>query len=108
MGEKEYIVYLDDVRQNWYRHFHRTERGGVIIFRIQYEVYITGKWQAIVRYDTAHGFPHKDVLHPDGTQTKEIFPGYSNAEVLTMGQRDIRRNWKRYRRNYEREMRHKR
>ncbi|MCK4315181.1 MAG: hypothetical protein KAW49_13975 [Anaerolineae bacterium] len=106
MGEKEYIVYLDDVRQNRYRHFHRTERGLVVTFCIQYEAHIGGKWRAIVRYDTAHGFPHKDTLHPDGTQTKETFPSYSNAEVLTMGQQDIWRNWKRHRRNYEREMRH--
>ena len=36
---------------------------------------------------------------------KKTFPGYSNAEVLTLGQRDIRRNWKLYRRDYERKMR---
>jgi hypothetical protein len=105
MGEKEYVVYLDDIRQNRYRHFHRTERGQVVIFRIQYEAYIDGIWRAIVRYDTAHGFPHQDILHPDGTENKKAFPGHSNAEVLTLGQRDIRRNWKRYRHHYEREMR---
>ena len=105
MGEKEYAIYLDDARQNRYRHFHRTERGLVVTFRVQYEAYIAGKWRAIVRYDTAHGFSHKDILHPDGTKTKQIFPGYSNAEVLTIGQQEIRRDWERYRRNYEREMR---
>ena len=105
MGEKEYVVYLNDIRQDQYRHFHRTERGQVIIFRIQYEAYIDDTWQAIVRYDTAHGFPHKDILHPDETENKKTFPGYSNTEVLTFGQTDIRRNWKHYRRNYEREMR---
>jgi len=30
-----------------------------------------------VRYDTAHGRPHKDILHPDGTQDKVEFYGYS-------------------------------
>ena len=69
-----------------------------------YEAYINGEWRAIIRYDTAHGFPHKDIIHPNGTVTKETFPGFSKAEVLTLGQKDIRRNWKRYRRNYEREM----
>ena len=43
MGEKEYIIYLDDIRQNRYRHFHRTKRGQVVIFRIQYEAYIDNK-----------------------------------------------------------------
>jgi len=42
---------------------------------------------------------------PDGSQTKEEFCGYTPAEVLTYGERDIKRNWKSYRENYEREMR---
>jgi len=57
-----------------------------------------------VRYDTAHGRPHKDVLHPDGSQDKAEFYGYSGAEVLTLGERDIKANWQRYRAEYEREI----
>ena len=45
------------------------------------------------------------MLQPDGTQTKEEFPYYTPAEVLTFGQNDIRRNWKKYRIQYEKEMR---
>ncbi len=74
-------------------------------FRIQYEALIEGHWHAIVRYDTAHGRPHKDLMHPDGSETKEHFFGYTPAEVLTYGERDIKRNWQRYRAQYEREMR---
>lgn len=105
MGETEYIIYLDEAQQDRYRHFHRTERGKVVLFRIQYEALIDQQWVAIVRYDTAHGVPHRDVMHPDGSQTKEQFPHYSRAHVLTMGQRDIRRNWRTYRARYEKEMR---
>jgi len=52
----------------------------------------------------AHGRPHKDLIHPDGSQTKEEFFGYTPADVLTYGERDIKRNWRSYRENYEREM----
>ena len=68
------------------------------------ETLIGGEWQAIVRYDTAHGRPHKDLLHPDGTQDKQEFYGYAREEVLTLGERDIKANWKRYRAAHEQEM----
>ena len=57
-----------------------------------------------MRYDNAHDRPHKDILHPDGSQDKVEFSGYSREEVLTLGERDIKANWQRYRVEYEREM----
>lgn len=105
MGETEYVIYLDETQKDRYRHFHLTEKGQVVLFRVQYEALINQKWVVIVRYDTAHGFPHRDVMHPDGTQTKERFPNYSRTHMLTMGQQDIRRNWRAYRARYEKELR---
>jgi hypothetical protein len=105
MGEREFTIYLDPGRHlNRYRHYHIWERGRIVGFRVQYEALIEGKWYAIVRYDSAHGRPHKDTMHPDGSETKEWFTFYSNAEVLTIGQRDIIENWPSYRARYEREM----
>jgi len=105
VGEREFLIYLDAAHENRYRHWHVWERGEIIEFRIQYEALFVGNWHPVVRYDSAHGKPHKDTLHPDASQTKEMYPGYSNAEVLTIGQRDIMENWPRYRARYEREMR---
>lgn len=97
MGKREFTIYLDpEKRQNRYRHHHAWEKGSIAEFQIQYEALIEGKWHAIVRYDSAHGSPHKDTLHPDGSGTKEWFALYSNAEVLTIGQRDIMENWPSY------------
>jgi hypothetical protein len=103
MGEKEY---LRSIRpgQDRIRYHHLTEGKRVIKFLVQYETFIEGKWREIVRYDSAHGHPHKDVLHPDGSQDKEYFQGWSNAEVLTYGQEDIRKRWTEYRQAYIREM----
>jgi len=105
VGEREFLIYLDAAHENRYRHWHVWERGEIIEFRIQYEALIAGNWHPIARYDSAHGEPHKDTLHPDTTQAKEMYLGYSNAEVLTLGQRDIMENWPRYRARYEKEMR---
>ncbi len=104
MGEKEYLVYLSPEHTDRFRYYHHLEQGKITRFRIQYEALIGGKWRAIARYDTAHGHPHRDLLHPNGTQDKSEFYGYSREEVLTLGERDIKANWKRYRVAYEQEM----
>jgi len=72
--------------------------------RVQLEVLINGEWMAVVRYDTAHGKPHRDILHPNGDQTKDWFEGYSLAEVLTIGKNDIMENWSSYRNRFIKEM----
>lgn len=106
MGEREFIVYLDPhERLNRYRHFHTWQGNQITEFRIQYEAFIDNNWHPIVRYDTAHGKPHRDILHPDGSEMKEWFTLYSKAEILTVGQRDIVENWQSYRARYESEMR---
>jgi hypothetical protein len=97
-------MYLDEAQENRYRHRHVWEKGKIVEFRIQYEAFIDGQWHPVLRYDTAHGQPHRDILHADGTQTKEVYPGYSNAEVLTLGQRDVIENWQVYRTAYQKEM----
>jgi len=105
MSETQFIVPLHGSPTNRYRHRHTLEEGTVTGFVVQYEAEIEGEWREIVRYDTAHGSPHKDIMHPDGTTTKEGFPHYTRAEVMTLGQNDIRKNWQKYREQYEREMR---
>jgi len=104
LGEKSFVVPLGESDCDRYRLYCMTERGQVVVFRVQYEAFIDGEWRAIVRYDTAHGFPHRDLLHPNQPGEKTEYPGRSNAEVLTLGQEDIKRHWQTYRAQYEEEM----
>ncbi len=76
----------------------------MVEFRIQFEALIDGRWVVIVRYDSAHGCPHRDIMHPDGSEIKEWLDLYSKAEVLTIGQRDIMENWSAYRERFEKEL----
>ena len=101
MSEKEYITYLSPDREDRFRYFHSLQHGKIVRFCVQYEAFITGKWHAIVRYDTAHDSPHRDLLNPDGTQEKQVLHGYSAEEILALGERDLKTNWKRYRVEYE-------
>jgi hypothetical protein len=106
MGQREFLIYLDpDKRQNRYRHSHSWEGSKVVEFCIQFEALIDGKWVVIVCYDTAHGRSHRDIMHPNSTETKEWLDLYSNAVVLTIGQRDIMENWPAHRKQFEKELR---
>jgi len=49
-----------------YRHLHIKERGKIVFFRVQYESKINQIWYPVVRYDTAHGFAHRDLLNLKG------------------------------------------
>ena len=104
MGEKSFVVPLGEGDCDRYRLHYMTKTGRVTIFRVQCEAFIDGEWRPIVRYDTAHGFPHRDLLHHNRPEDKTEYPGRSNAEVLTLGQEDIKRNWQTYRVQYEKEM----
>jgi hypothetical protein len=43
------------------------EKGRVIGFLFQYEIFFEGRWMPAVRYDTSHGYAHKDLMNPDGS-----------------------------------------
>ena len=60
--------------------------------------------EAVVHYDPADGKAHRDVLRPNGGQSKDWFEGYTIEEVLTVGQKDILENWSAYRDRFVKEM----
>lgn len=76
-------------------------RGEVEGFVVQLESFLNEKWRPIVRYDTAHGFTHQDVLHPfDETQKIELESQDFN-EALTFAIQDLSENWDFYVRRYQ-------
>src|SRR5512140_3408178 len=105
MPEREFLIYLDpETRLCRYRHYHVSKGKEIVEFRIQLEILVDGEWHSIVRYDTAHGKAHRDILHPNGKQTKDWFEDYSVEEVHTIGQKDIMKNWSTYRERFIKEM----
>ena len=58
MHEKQYLILLDiDARK---RHYHITDNGKIIKFVVQLEVKTKDFWKVVLRYDTFHGYAHKD------------------------------------------------
>ena len=97
MGEKQYLIMLDiDVRK---RHYHIAEAGKITKFAVQLEVKIGDTWKEVVRYDCAHGYPHKDYYSIKGKQRKiNLYMNYEDA--LTFADDDINENWKIYRQRF--------
>lgn len=60
--------------------------GQVIYFVVQYETLVIEKWQAVVRYDMAHGFFHKDTMNPKGEETKEAIEITGLKDALSFAQ----------------------
>jgi len=81
MQEIEYILFLSSEMKDRLRVSAQKERGEILEFTVQYEALIRHEWRPVVRYDTAHGFAHKDILHPDGTVDKQpiYFESYNLA-----------------------------
>lgn len=101
MGEKQWLQDFETGLDRLRVHF-LTENGKVIaILVVQYEAFINGEWCAIVRYDEAHGFFHRDLLSPSGRQTKTPEPAEAKELALTQALDDVKRNWRSYRRVYE-------
>jgi hypothetical protein len=80
----------------------RIERGRVTRFTTQYEAVVEGRTRPAVRYDSAHGRPHRDILDRYGRVVeKRWLPGKTNDEALTEGIADIKAHWPAYREAFE-------
>lgn len=78
-----------------------TERGEVTAFVIQYEAWIEGAYRPVVRYDTAHGRPHRDTLDWNGNTIDKAWAwdgtDLSYKEALMSAASDLIQNWAAYR-----------
>lgn len=97
----DYSIFLtNDTRL---RHIHIHWKKEVASFTVQLEVYINKGWQPMVRYDTSHGFTHKDIIHYNGK--KEKIPLFISdfKEALSFSDRDLKTNWRIYREQFLKE-----
>jgi len=60
LAERAYIIpYSEGSRK---RHYHRTMRGRVISFVVQFEVKVEDEWRPVIRYDCSHAFVHATAI----------------------------------------------
>lgn len=94
MKEVVFIRWLSDTCR--IRHVHVQTKGRVTRFVVQLEIEIQGRWHAVRRYDTAHGFAHCDILHPDGRAEKLPLAFHDLNDALTFAATDLRVHWSLY------------
>ncbi len=94
----EYLRALDALLQLRVR--FETEQGRIIRFTVQLE-YDQDGWQPVVRYDTAHGFAHCDIIHPYGDNEKRRMSTQDYNDALQIAIDDLLQNRHRYLRRYE-------
>jgi hypothetical protein len=94
MREVEFRELLDE--HNAFRVRFSIDKGQLIRFVVQLESKIENKWHPIVRYDTAHGFAHQDVLHPYNDAQKITLNLQNYNEALTFAIQDLSENWVQY------------
>lgn len=83
---------------------HIRTGSNIIEFVVQYELNIRNKWYPVVRYDTAHGFAHKDTLTYKGKVEKEKLPFNDFNLALTFAEKDLKGNWEKYRKKFLKEV----
>lgn len=108
MQEVEYLYYLTAELTDRLRVFAQKEKGMILQFVVQYEALMSGKWQPVVRYDTAHGFAHKDVMTATGKTIKQPLFFETYNLTFTHATLDLKANCgnpslreKNYRRDFE-------
>jgi hypothetical protein len=98
LKEKKFILMLTPTDR--YRHSHVRFRGEVLSFVVQYETRLEGIWVPIVRYDTEHGFAHRDAFDRVGNKYKTPIFARDYNESLTFAEYDIKSNWRIYKKRF--------
>lgn len=103
MGREVEYVFVFPGADVQLRHRHAQERGRVLAFVVQLELWWRGSWYPVVRYDTAHGFAHRDLIHPDGRVDKMLLGLVDWNQALTIALEDVKVNWPWYRERFLKE-----
>ncbi len=80
----------------------RRDKRAVQAFSVQLLARISDEWHAIIRFDTAHGRPHMDLLWPSGRKETRDLKDLDKNRAFTYAISDIKSRWQEYRARYER------
>jgi len=68
---------------------------------VQFETFVNKQWRPVIRYDTAHGYAHKDILDWHGRVIEKIeMVNIDYKKALQIANLDIDSNWKIYKRRF--------
>ncbi len=100
MNEKEFYIYLGNLYSDRIRLRFFKDKGEISTLVLQYEALINDKWFSIVRYDCAHGFFHRDLLHPNGDKEKKAIDMPDLKYAFTFAKQDLEDKWEWYKEQF--------
>ena len=93
MSVTEYVIPLGEKARK--RHYHETDKGQIVSFAVQLEVFVGDEWKIVIHFDSAHGFAHIDRYYLDGRKIKKNLY-LKLTEALTLADEEIKENWKKF------------
>ena len=97
--DKEY--FLEIVQGTIAYVYFKTEKGEVTAFVVKLLCEFGGKYYEVLRYDSGHECPHKDILNTEGRVIRKVWYDFlDNSQALTMAITDIKDNCEFYRERY--------
>lgn len=99
MPEKEYFLELDAGSVIYV--YIRTDSGEVTEFAVKLLAAFEDEWHEILRYDSGHDCPHKDILYIDGKVIRKVWYDFlDNSRALSMAIQDLKDNYEFYKERY--------
>ena len=95
MSKKYYKIVLDaGVEINV---FFETMSGLIITFVVKLTLNVSGVYHEVIRYDSAHNCPHKDILDVNGNVKRKVwFDLLDNKQALDLAVKDLKDNYELY------------
>jgi len=98
VNETEFVIDLGPADR--IREAHIRSRGRIISFMVQYETFFKEEWLPVVRYDSAHGYAHRDLYDVKGRAVKTPLFTRNYNQALTFAELDLKANWLIYRERF--------
>jgi hypothetical protein len=98
--DKEYFLELEEGAIAYV--YFKTTKGDVSEFLVKLLTLFEGEWHEVIRYDSGHGCPHKDILNINGEVIRKVWYDFlDNGQALTMAITDIKDNYEFYKERYQ-------
>lgn len=98
--DNEYFLEIEEMVVAYV--YFKTDKGEVTEFVVKLLSLFGGKWYEIIRYDSGHGCPHKDILNTNSEVIRKVWYDFlDNGQALTMAITDIKDNFEFYKERFQ-------
>ena len=98
--DKEYFLEIEEGTIVYV--YFKTIKGEVTDFVVKLLSMFDDEWHEILRYDSGHDCPHKDILDINGEVIRKVWYDFlDNGQALTIAITDIKDNFEFYRERYQ-------